>query len=228
MFSHGNRLRARSAAAFAAAFGLTALARGEGRFGVPNRGATLAADATVEVVWTDPCTARLGTSETELVLSLDGGLTFPVRVSSEMGACAKSFRWQVPALETTHARLALRAGSGEGSDNERLELVSEEFAIVVGEADDAAVLIQGARELWTAQAVSGAGDEELPAESMADGAPERLVAPHFWTEISDPDPQGAGAPPASGSSVARPTPLTVSNLSRPIAARGTRPTPLRL
>jgi hypothetical protein len=221
-------LRARSAAAFAAVFGLAALARGEGRFGTPNRGATLAADSTVEVVWSDPCATRAGASETELILSLDGGLTFPVRVSSEMGACAKSFRWRVPALETARARLALRSGSGEGSDTERLELVSEEFAIVVGEADDAEVLIQGARELWTAQAVSGAGDEEPPSESMAGGLSERLVAPGGWTEISDPDPRGASLPACVGSSPAESTSRSVSTVSRPIVARGARPTPLRL
>ncbi|MGZ6972212.1 MAG: hypothetical protein ACXVID_11145, partial [Thermoanaerobaculia bacterium] len=165
---------------------------------------------------------------TELVLSLDGGLTFPVRVSSEMGACARSFRWQVPALETGHARLALRAGEGEASESERLVLVSDEFAIVVGDADDAEILIQGSRELWTEQAVSGAGDEELPSESMADGVPERLVAPDLGTDISDPNPQGAGARPASASTPARSTPLAVRTISRPLAARGTRPIPLRL
>ncbi len=169
-----------------------------------------------------------GPVETELVLSLDGGLTFPVRISPEMGACAKSFRWQVPALETAHARLALRTGAGEGSESERLEIVSEEFAIVVGEADDAEELIQGAREWWTPQAVSGAGAEDLPSESMAGGTTERLVAPEFWTDISDPNPQGAAAPAASASKLAKSTPLSVSNLSRPFAGRGARPTPLRL
>ncbi len=181
-----------------------------------------------EVVWSAPCANRAGTSETELVLSLDGGLTFPVRVSSEMGACAKSFRWQIPALETAHARLALRAGEGEGSDTERLELVSDEFAIVVGEAGDTEVLIQGARELWTAQAVSGAGDEELPSESMAGGAPERLVAHVAWTEISDPGPQGATAPPASGSSVEKAACLSVPAAAPAPAGGARRPTPLRL
>ena len=182
----------------------------------------------LQVVWSAPCEDRAGTSETELVLSLDGGLTFPVRISSEMGACATSFRWQVPALETAHARLALRAGAGEESDNERLELVSEEFAIVVGKADDSEVLIQGARELWTSQAVSGAGDEEFPSESMAGGAPERLVAPDSWTEISNPDPPGAAPPPASSSSSPKTESLSVPTAVRPPAGRGTRPTPLRL
>ena len=228
MLSPGKKARARPAFLIAAAFGLAVVARGEGAFVGPARGATLAADSTVEVVWSAPCAGRDGASETELVLSLDGGLTFPVRISSEMGACAKSFRWQVPALETAHARLALRAGSGEGSESERLELVSEEFAIVVGEADDAEDLIQGAREWWTPQAVSGAGAEELPSESMAGSARERLVAPDFSTDISDPNPQGAAAPSAGASKLAKSSPLSVSNLSRPLAGRGAKPTPLRL
>lgn len=221
-------MRARPAILFAAALGVARFAQGEGAFAGPGRGATLAADSMVEVVWSGPCAGRDGASETELVLSLDGGLTFPVRISSEMGACAKSFRWQVPALETAHARLALRAGTGEGSASERLELVSEDFAIVVGEADDAQDLIQGAREWWTPQAVSGDGAEELPSESMAGGNPERLVAPDFWTDISDPDPQGASAPPVSGSTLAKAAPLTASVLPRSLAGREARPTPLRL
>ena len=228
MFFPRNRPSARIAALIAAALGLAAVVRAEEGFQSPARGTTLAAASTLEVVWAAPCADRAGTSETELVLSLDGGLTFPVRVSSEMGACAKSFRWQVPALETAHARLALRAGNGEESESERLELVSEEFAIVVAEADEAEVLIQGAREMWTAQAVSGAGEEDLPSESMAGGAPERLVAPDVWTEISNPDPQGTSVPSDSGSSLAKTAPLSVATAARPPAGRATRPTPLRL
>jgi hypothetical protein len=221
-------VRARPAVLFAAALGVASFAQGEGAFAGPGRGATLAADSMVEVVWSGPCAGRDGASETELVLSLDGGLTFPVRISPEMGACAKSFRWQVPALETAHARLALRSGTGEASASERLELVSEEFAIVVGEANDAEDLIQGAREWWTAQAVSGDGAEELPSESMAGGNPERLVAPDFWTDICDPNPQGASAPAVSASRLTKSTHFSVSNRPRPLDARGTRPTPLRL
>jgi len=222
------QVRARPAVFLAAALGLATVARGEGAFVGPGSGATLTADSTVEVVWSRPCAEPDGASETELVLSLDGGLTFPVRISPEMGACAKSFRWQVPALETAHARLALRTGTGEESESERLELVSDEFSIVVGEADDAEDLIQGAREWWTPQAVSGAGAEDLPSESMAGGTTERLVAPDFWTDISDPNPQGAAVPAVSASRLAKLTPLCVSDLSRPFAGRGARPTPLRL
>jgi hypothetical protein len=49
--------------------------------------------------------------EVEIVLSLDGGRTFPVRVSRELDARDQVHRWRVPRFESGTAMLRLRMGS---------------------------------------------------------------------------------------------------------------------
>lgn len=190
-------------------------------------GASLVAGSTVEVSWAVPCPDLAGSRETELILSLNGGVTFPIRVTPEMAACATSFRWQVPALRTAHARLALRAGTGEGSESERLDFISEEFAILAGEAPDSEDLVRVSGEWWTRQALKAAGAEDLPLKSMT-GAEQHLVVPDFCPDISEPNPRGAAAPEASAAAPpnggARSSSISsLRRLSRPI-----RPTALRL
>lgn len=64
--------------------------------------------------------------ELELVLSLDGGESYHVRVSPELEARELEYRWRVPDLPTRHAKLMLRMGGEEG---ERLGALSREFRI---------------------------------------------------------------------------------------------------
>jgi hypothetical protein len=64
--------------------------------------------------------------ELELVLSLDGGGRYHVRVSPELEAREREYRWRVPDLPTRHARLMLRMG---GEDGERIGALSREFRI---------------------------------------------------------------------------------------------------
>lgn len=174
--------------ALAAVLGLSAAALAEDRFQVPARGEVIASGGSVDVRWTGPSDAF----EQELVLSLDGGLTFPVRISAEMSPRRTAFRWTVPNLPTSHARLALRTGSGEGSEEETLELISEEFAIASVDADAPVELTRGTNEWWTRQALFGVLAEDLLAEAMGK-APERLVAAESCFEINEPDPP---TPPA--------------------------------
>lgn len=183
----------RFAAILIAGLGLAGAGLAEGRFSAPERNQALAAGETVEVRWSAPCPDTGQASESELLLSLDGGSTFPIRVTPEMPACARGFRWRVPAVESSRARLALRSGSGEESPSERLEIVSDEFTIVAAEDDEADDLVPGPREIWTRQALEGDGAEELPLESMA-GVPERLVAPDVSTEINEPTSSGLAVP----------------------------------
>src|SRR5512147_730734 len=66
-------------------------ARGEATspFLSPARGEALAPGSIVEVRWASACaSAPEGRAdEAEVVLSLDGGLTFPIRVSNELHPC---------------------------------------------------------------------------------------------------------------------------------------------
>ena len=65
--------------------------------------------------------------ELEIVLSLDGGRSYRVRVSPELEAREGEYRWRVPDLPTSCARLMLRAG---GEAGERVGALSPEFRIV--------------------------------------------------------------------------------------------------
>lgn len=99
----------------------------------PAAGARLEPGASVELTWTLPspdADAGAGSpAEMELILSLDGGRTYPLRVTRRLDPEATGWRWDVPFLPTDHARLALRMGSDEAPEAERIALVSVEFAI---------------------------------------------------------------------------------------------------
>ncbi len=182
----------------AGSLALTAAALANDRFDAPV-GDVVAAGTSVEVRWSVSSDGREAT-ELELILSLDGGLTFPIRVSPEMSPRSTGFRWIVPSLPSAHARLAVRSGSGEGSKNEALEFISGEFTIVSTAPCDSE-LVRGATEWWTRQALLGVSAEDLLAEAMR-GLAEQLVVPDFSLDISEPDPPAAPVHGLSGARLA--------------------------
>jgi len=48
--------------------------------------------------------------EFELLLSIDGGRTFPLRLTGMLDPCSTSYAWRVPNLPTAAACLRMRAG----------------------------------------------------------------------------------------------------------------------
>jgi hypothetical protein len=114
----------RRLAALAATTASPAQALARDGFFAPAGGATLTAGAVAEARWIAPEHDGAGIDEAELVLSVDGGLTFPVRLSAELSPHASSYRWRVPALATTHARLGLRVGVEHEAERERIVLVA--------------------------------------------------------------------------------------------------------
>lgn len=93
-------------------------------FARPAAGAVLQAGETVEIRWTGiPADAE----EIELLLSLDGGKHFSIRVTEELDADEGSFLWRVPNFVSSEASLAVRMGIGgkeittEGSPLFRIE-----------------------------------------------------------------------------------------------------------
>jgi hypothetical protein len=72
---------------------------------VPAR--ELRAGETVELRWG---ALPDGVREFEVMLSLDGGRTWPLRVSAELDRSERCLRWRVPEVATQHARLMLRCG----------------------------------------------------------------------------------------------------------------------
>jgi hypothetical protein len=71
--------------------------------------------------------------EMEVLLSLDGGRTFPLRVTREMSEGTHQLNWRVPNLPTTSARLALRVGTED--EGEVIRDVSGEFTILAADTE---------------------------------------------------------------------------------------------
>ena len=101
-------------------------------FGMPLAPAALEAPAavsvgqTLEIRWSGvPATAE----EIELVLSLDGGRSFHLRVSDRLEGRVETWRWRVPDLPTRSARLMLRMGDRAG---EHIVALSPTFEILSG------------------------------------------------------------------------------------------------
>lgn len=121
------------------------------------------------------------TEEMEVLLSLDAGRTFQLRVTREMSGGAREVRWRVPNLPTAHARLALRARDAE--DREEIRAVSDEFAILPADAEPLET-VRGFRGEWRA----GEALEEIPAAVPIDApglgeAGGTLRALHHETEL---------------------------------------------
>jgi hypothetical protein len=142
------------------------LVQAEGRFLAPGAGATLESGATVRVAWSVAQTRDREPDEMELMLSLDGGRTFLIRVTRDLPPETLVFAWRVPALPTAHAQLALRTGEGGA---EEIALVSGEFAIVAGAATPLEPTAKIAGEWRTRDALDGvAGQRPLDPPALAD------------------------------------------------------------
>ena len=143
-------------------------------------GGLVRAGETVELSW-PPVPA--GVEEMEILLSLDDGQSYPVRVSPELDARERRYRWRVPNLPAQRARLRLRLGT------ERAEIETEPtpaFRILgsEGASEDRAPVVEGTawlapREWRGPRAVSltpaGAGleagaDDAAPASVPRDRA----------------------------------------------------------
>jgi len=99
------------------------------RLVAPFEGATLAAGSTAEIEWAPLDTFhRLPKAEEwEAFLSLDGGASYPVRITPHLDQDLRRIRFEVPPVPTADARILLRFG------DERRETVVElpqRFAIV--------------------------------------------------------------------------------------------------
>jgi hypothetical protein len=76
------------------------------RFSQPAEG-SLREGETVEIRWSG--VPRVA-DEIELLLSVDGGRHFSLRLTDELNSGSRSFLWRVPGLVTDSASLAIRAG----------------------------------------------------------------------------------------------------------------------
>ena len=77
------------------------------RFSKPAEGSSLREGETVEIRWSG---VPRGADEIELLLSVDGGRHFSLRLTDKLNSGSRSFLWRVPGLVTDSASLAIRAG----------------------------------------------------------------------------------------------------------------------
>jgi hypothetical protein len=225
--AHG-RLRF-TGAALAALLGLAAapIARGEAQakgFLAPAGGERFAAGAVVTARWSPPDGGER--DEAELLLSLDGGVTFPIRLTAQMPTAGSGIRWRVPALATTRGRLALRVGEEGRPESERIEAVSEPFSIVADAAAEGEELFRGATEWWTRQALADIGAEDLLSGSVH-GEPRRIVRPGDSPDISEPGSVTLPPPTAACGEALVPSALPRAAWTISAILRRPAPVPLR-
>ena len=138
------------------------------RFRSPAAGAVLEPGASVSVAW-EELELSAGEAEMELLLSLDGGRSFPVRLTRDLSPGTASLSWRVPALPARSARLAIRAGGDEEPENERIAAVSGEFEIAEGSGGGLETVHFVRGEWRTGAALDGAAPPELPSGLASDG-----------------------------------------------------------
>lgn len=222
-----------SVAAIAVAAALlssAASARPTEGFTAPGAGQILSPGAIVELRWASACeTSRLrGIDEAELLLSLDGGTTFPIRVSPELRPCASRYLWKVPALPAARARLALRNGLEERDRTESVELVSAEFRILAEPDGRVEELRRRALEWWVLPDPAALTADDLLERRL--GSPQGALVPPadrpaaaVMTAVSAARPPERPSNPGSSAGLAE-----AVSLRAPCARPAGAPTPLRL
>jgi hypothetical protein len=76
-------------------------------FSEPAEGSSLHEGDTVQIRWSG---VPVDAEEVELLLSVDGGRQFSLRLTDELDSTSGSFLWRVPSLSTDSASLAIRMG----------------------------------------------------------------------------------------------------------------------
>ncbi len=113
----------------------------------------------VTLHWVDPGPLA---EEMEILLSVDGGRTYPLRVSPELDPRAGSYRWRVPDLPAAGACLRVRLGHGR---DEWSCAPTAAFRIVAGGADAGACVHEaGWWERAGAERGGAAGSLDRPGE----------------------------------------------------------------
>ncbi|MEP6767701.1 MAG: hypothetical protein ABJC61_03460 [Acidobacteriota bacterium] len=119
----------------------------------------LDAGSLVEVHW---CDLPDSVEEVELLLSVDGGRTYSVRLTDELEPGDGSWLWKVPRLDTNAARLAIRMGV---DGREVIAAASSPFRIA---PDPSAARI---RLRWYSGEIWAEADREAkPARPISDGS----------------------------------------------------------
>ncbi|MEO8191569.1 MAG: hypothetical protein ABI682_14615 [Acidobacteriota bacterium] len=147
-------------------------------------GAALDAGGVVEVRWSGlPDSA----GEVELLLSLDGGRTYSLRLTDELDPKGGSFSWEVPGLDSNRARLAIRIGI-DGA--EVIAAATAPFTISRDPSTARARLRWRSGEIWTASDGEADVPEREPGLGLS-AAPESMTALDDSADAIESAPSGA-------------------------------------
>jgi hypothetical protein len=122
----------------------TRLEAGWGRVLAPASGHRVVAGGLTHVRWS---TLPPGTEEFELLLSVDGGQSYRLRLTPQLDPALGVYAWHVPNLPAPSAKLRLRVGIG-GREVECTP--SEAFTIVPIDTQPSALVEYRAGEWWPA------------------------------------------------------------------------------
>lgn len=192
----------------------------------PAAGGRLESGTVVELLWNldgVPPNAQ----ESELVLSLDGGRTFPIRLTADFEPATHRILWRVPALPTDQARLALRAGNDEEPAQETIQIVSSAFVISDSGPDSALEELFAVGAEWrTREALEidpgrsrDTGLHGVSSEQIHAG-PDRDVTAHS-------SERSALFPERLPAAAAKAAPRTPERPAEPASGQRLCPTPLR-
>jgi hypothetical protein len=186
------------------AFASTGFARETGapvRLVAPQAGAALAGGSTAELEWAPEAGfARFpAVEEWEAFLSLDGGATYPVRITPHLDEDLRRVRFQVPPVPTPDARILLRFG------DERHETAFEipgRFAITASPALESAFPLSPRALSPGEPALPGrAGVVAWVEGTRRGGALSQVVAeapPGLQARLTPPESRGEAAVLVSG------------------------------
>ena len=170
----------------------------------PWAGATLAAGSTAELEWTpgERFAELREVQEWEAFLSLDGGATYPVRITPHLDQDLRRISFQVPPLPARDVRILLRFGD---ETRETAVELPERFAI----AASPGLLPAVGRTLPLARSAFAPGEPALPGHagvvawvegSRRGGGLRQVVAaeaPSLRSRLAPPETHGEAAVLAS-------------------------------
>jgi hypothetical protein len=140
----------------------------------PAVGDRLEPESLVEISWSLDRFPS-GDDEWELVLSLDGGRSFPVRVTANLDPATRRVLWRVPALPTDQARLAVRTGSDGEPSEEVPRLIGPSFVIAASVRAPVEELFAVRSEWRTREALTGNSARDS-ATDLRGAAPDGIYA----------------------------------------------------
>lgn len=158
----------------------------------------------VELRWA-PQTGRV--EELELMLSLDGGRSWHVRVSPELPGSSTGYTWRVPNLPSADARLRIRMRT---DGHEMAGEIGGRFTIISDPGRPLTLSLVSEGAWW-----SGCEPAARVVDDLAAGATPEISSTHARS-ASEEGPRLVARPPVAGPRVAHDP---SAGISAPLAAR---------